>query len=154
LADSGLCIYCRLMAGFKGIIYTNEEGIAKTSNATLMAHWFGKRPSRQFTIEIKEVRDSQSSKLRAYYFAEVVEKYRMGLKILGYNMTTDETHNYIKQFSPVMRRELALPNTDIVTTSFRSLKDEDFTNADFSQYIADLVIFAAEHLHVEINDPL
>jgi hypothetical protein len=141
------------MASFNSELVTNDKGIAKISSAIALTHWFAKRPNKRFKISIKEVAEAKSERMRGYYFAVIVKQYNEALRTIGYSMTKDETHDYIKQFSPIMHRTIDIPRLKGKTVSFRSLSDDDFTDADFRTYIEDLIIFAADNLDLIIDDP-
>lgn len=108
--------------------------------------------SKRFSIEVRVLQPNKSKGLRGYYFAEVVPKMRLCLKQSGYNLTLDQTHDFIKQFSPVMNDEIEIDG--VLYPRSRSFKDPDFTDEMFREYIADLQRLAAEEFSVIINDPI
>lgn len=130
---------------------TDSNGKVKMLNRSIVMMWFEKNPDSEFTGELKKVGKRHSDKLRAYYFAEVVYKMNIALKGAGYNFTQEETHQFIKQFSPVMTEEVDIGNYRM--KRYKSFKDPDFNNAILLEYIADIQRFAAEELDLIINDP-
>lgn len=130
---------------------TDSNGAPKMMNRAMVDAWFKKNPDTQFTGEIKKVGKRHSDRLRAYYFAEVVQKMNIALKGAGYNFTQEETHQFIKQFSPVMTEVVEVGNYRM--NRYKSFRDPDFNNTIFLEYISDIQRFAAEELDIIINDP-
>ncbi len=133
------------------IFETDSTGIPTMANREDFLKFFAQFPERSFKGEIKLVRDGEQNKLRAYYFAEVVTKYIYALRGCGYSFGSQDCHDFIKQFSPVMDISFQLNGKHY--PRYRSITDSDFTNADFLEYIEDLKRFAAEEFSIIINDP-
>ena len=92
---------------------------------------------------------SHSELLRAYYFAEVVTKCKVGLNDLGYNLNKDQVHEFIKQYSPIMVEHVYFDGE--MKSRMKSLNEID--NNQFLQYIEDIKKFAIENLDIMIKEP-
>lgn len=130
---------------------TNEKGILSVYNREDFSNFFKENPNERFSVEVKKLAKNKSSGLRAYYFAEVVPKFQIALRGIGYSFTSKQTHEFIKQFSPIMEPQIEMNGKTY--TERRGLSDSDFTNSDFLSYIEDLKRFAAEEFSIIINDP-
>lgn len=136
---------------YEAIVAVDEKGIAHTYNRNLLEQFFSLHPGRRIIATFKLVSRGSKSSLRAYYFAEVVTKFQIALRGYGYNFTKEETHEFIKQFSPTMRTEHEINGK--IYSRLRSIADEDFSNDEFRDYIDDLKRYGAEEFGIYINDP-
>lgn len=136
---------------YEAIFEIDEKGSARVYNRNLLEKFFGLWPGRRLLVTFALVGNSPKDPLRGYYFAEVVTKFQIALRGYGYNFTKEETHEFIKQFSPAMRAEYEINGK--IFSRYRSISDDDFSNEDFREYIDDLKRAAAEEFSIIINDP-
>lgn len=139
------------MPTFEGTLKIDEQGNPKITERAFFLNWCNDHKGKKCEIIVKPL-GRKSDPLRRYYFGVVVEAFRYALRNqCGYNFTKDETHDFIKQFSPSMHEELHV--NGVVHTRFKSIASKHFTNTDFLTYIEELKQFAAEELDVFIPDP-
>jgi len=136
------------MADFQCILQTDENGNAEAVNKELLQSFFNENKNSKFKIEIYQLTD-HSSLLRKYYFAEVVTMCKIGLNDHGYNLNKQQTHEFIKQYSPIMVDHIEL--NDEYKTRFKSINE--LNNKEFLQYIEDIKQFAIENLDIMIKEP-
>ena len=135
---------------YEGTGIIDSNGNAVITNRHLLEQWFADNRGKPFSCVFKIATERHSDRVRRYYFAEVVSKFQIAFKGLGYSLTKEETHDFIKQYSPIMIEEIELNGKFF--KKYRSITK--LSNAEFKEYIADLQQFAAEHLSLIINDPL
>jgi hypothetical protein len=136
------------MIDFDCIFKTDPKGKASIINRNALNQYFLDNPESEFKVIFKKVTE-QSNKLRAYYFAEVVNKCKIGLRGCGYNFTTQQTHEFLKMQYPDLIDEIEVNGK--ITTRVKSIKELD--NKSFLEYIEFLKQFAVENLYIIINDP-
>jgi len=136
---------------YEALVQVDQNGRPKTYNRRALEEFFALNPGARFTAVYKKVGNRKTDKLRAYYFAEVVPKFQIVLRGHGYNFTKEGTHDFIKQFSPVMSEEVEIDGNYF--TKDRGLSDDDFDTSDFLAYLEDLKQIGAETFGIVINDP-
>tara|TARA_R110001592_G_scaffold183255_3_gene426917 strand:- start:1419 stop:1835 length:417 start_codon:yes stop_codon:yes gene_type:complete len=136
------------MSDYSCIFQTDESGKSSAIHKESLLQFFIDNPDSKFKVEIFKLSD-HSKLMRAYYFAEVVTKCKMGLNDLGYNLNKDQTHDFIKQYSPVMVEHLEIDGH--LKKRFKSITELD--NKEFIQYIEDIKQFAIENLDILIKEP-
>lgn len=133
---------------FEFTMTTDPKGTPTAIDKELFLQYFLDNPNAKFKIHVHKL-SSHSELLRAYYFAEVVTKCKIGLNDLGYNLNKDQTHDFIKQYSPIMVEHVYFDGN--MTKRFKSLTEID--NKQFLQYIEDVKQFAVENLDMMIKEP-
>lgn len=136
------------MSDYTFMMETNKEGKAQPIHKESMLQYFIDNPESKFRMEVYKLTD-HSKLMRAYYFAEVVTKCQMGLIDIGYNLNKEQTHDFIKQYSPVMVEHMEVNGKFV--QRFKSLTELD--NKQFIQYIEDIKQFAVENLDILIKEP-
>jgi hypothetical protein len=116
-----------------------------------MEEFFRENPNERFEIRVRKVSEKASRNQVGYYFAEIVPKCQQGLRGLGHVMTKDQTHEFIKQFSPIMIEEFMIG--DQLHQRLRSFSDDDWDQECMREYIDDIIRWAAEELYIIINPP-
>ena len=101
------------------------------------------------TVEIIiKKKNKRSTKQNSYYHGVVVAEVRHGLLEIGYQMTSDETHEFLKQ----KFNNTQIVNKDgIVIDVPRSTTE--LNKSEFSEYVERIARFAAEYLSVVIPMP-
>lgn len=140
---------------FQGILEFTEDGELKMYNKAEFMRFieqFGK--GRRFTYDVKAIATGEKNWIRAYYFAELVEKFLFGYEQHGEILDKDEAHQRMKKLYPPLRIivESELPGAKKQVKT-KSIMDEDFSPADFWDYIDFLAQYAAEHFDIIINPP-
>ncbi len=136
-----------------GVVNQNEEFMMY--NLHLFKDFFKGFRNQSFKFEFTLIPDDDSSKLNAYYWAEIIPKLRNALLLKGETLDDKETHEYVKWLCPIMR---VYENGIRVKSRggkylYRDITDEDWGNIDWTEYIRQLIHIAAEHFYIVINDP-
>lgn len=113
-----------------------------------MTRFFQVNAGKSYEVIIREVGNPISTSLRKYYFMIVVRDWQMLLNEAGYRFNRDQTHEYIKQFSPIM--EIVEWHNDELLKKEASLTETQ--QKQFMQYIEDLKAVAAEFFGHYIED--
>ena len=101
------------------------------------------------TVEITiKKKNKRSNPQNSYYHGVVVAEVRHGLLEIGYQMTADETHEFLKQ---------KFNSTQIITKDGLVIdvpkSTTELNKSDFSEYVERIAQFAAEYLSVVIPIP-
>lgn len=129
---------------------SDKDGKFYIYNRQLFDNFVALHPNQQFEGELTLISKDDAHSDRRYYWVEVIPKLQQGLRGFGYNFTREETHDYVKQFSPVMEMPVNIGNK--FTMHYKSIKKGKITEEEMKDYIEDLKRFAAEHLHTIIED--
>jgi hypothetical protein len=125
--------------------YTNEAGIFHIQNRQRLIEWAKMNPGRQLTVRIDKKGSRRSIQGNRYYWGVVVESVRHGLLNLGYELTKDETHFFLKErFNSVSIENKAGISIDVPGTTTQ------LTKSEFSDYIEKIARFSAEFLNTVI----
>lgn len=120
--------------------------VASAEIAEVLKSLEGKRAE----IIIKKARSKRSIQQNKYYFGCVVAIVRQGLKDLGYIMTPEETHEFLKD--KFLGYE-TMANTEGLEIGKKYKSTTELTKTEFGEYIEQIQIFSAEILNVVIPDP-
>lgn len=101
-------------------------------------------------IIIKKARSKRSDQQNRYMWGCVIAIVRQGLKDLGYIMSPEETHEFLKD--KFLDYE-TMANSDGIEIGKKYKSTTELTKGEFSSYIEQIQIFAAEILNVVIPDP-
>lgn len=125
--------------------HITDEGKLTIHNRIAVEEWAMQNPGRNVLIKFEKRGSKRSLPQNRYYHGVVVQMVMMGLRELGYCLSHDETHFFLKQkFNPVQLAGnggllIEVPGT---TTQLNKI--------EFSEYIERIAQFAAEYLNVEI----
>lgn len=93
-------------------------------------------------------KNKRSTPQNSYYHGVVVAEVRHGLLEIGYPMTADETHEFLKQ---------RFNSTQIITKDGLVIdvprSTTELNKSEFSEYVERIAQFAAEYLSVNIPMP-
>jgi len=104
----------------------------------------------EVSLTLQERKTERTQKQNRYYWGVVIPLVRMGLKELGYRGTTKEaTHKLLK--SMFLKEELVNESSGEVLTFQGSTAN--LSTQQFTDYIDEVVQFAAEELSVDIPQP-
>ena len=125
----------------------SEKGILSLNNRKRLQTDLLKFKGCTVEIIIKK-KNTRSTKQNSYYHGVVVAEVRHGLLEIGYQMTNDETHEFLKQ----KFNNTQIVNKDgVVIDVPRSTTELNTT--EFSEYVERIARFAAEYLSVVIPMP-
>ena len=101
------------------------------------------------TVEITiKKKNKRSTPQNSYYHGVVVAEVRHGLLEIGYQMTADETHEFLKQ---------KFNSTQIITKDGLVIdvprSTTELNKSEFSEYVERIARFASEYLSVVIPLP-
>lgn len=128
---------------------TDEQGRFKIYNRSQLEKFFQQYPDKKFVGHIEVEKEKVSDPFRRYYFGVVVHHWQIILRNLGYAYNLEQTHEYIKQFSPVTHEEVRIG--DQFTRRLKSINELD--REEFKQYVEDLKRVAATDADHYIPDP-
>jgi predicted anti-sigma-YlaC factor YlaD len=104
---------------------------------------------KNFEIIVRKKKNRRSIFQNGYYFGVCVTMVQRGMNDLGWKITKEETHEFLKD--KFLRIELISEQTgQIISVPGSSRK---LTTTEFMEYIADTQQFASEELSVVIPDP-
>lgn len=130
------------------LAYTTEHGIFHIQNKQRLIEWARMNPSKQLMIRVDKRGSRRSTPQNRYYWGVVVAEVRLGFLEIGYDMTAEQTHDWLKEkFNPVIvENKLGITIEMPGTTT-------QMTKTQFSEYIERIARFAAEYLSITIPSP-
>jgi hypothetical protein len=125
--------------------HIDESGKITIHHKPALEEWARQNPGRNILVKFERRGSKRSLPQNAYYHGVVVQSVMLGLREIGYSLSHDETHFFLKQkFNPVQvpnkhGEAIELPGT---TTQLNK--------TEFSDYIERIAQWAAEYLGVVI----
>ena len=104
---------------------------------------------KKVVISIEKKTKKRSINQNAYYFGVVVPLFRSGLLDIGYKVSLEETHTFLK--AKFLVKEIVNENTGEILTSVKSTTE--LTTVQFMEFIEDIQQFGAEFLGIQIPSP-
>lgn len=130
------------------LAYTTEHGIFHVQNRERLKEWARMNPSRQLMIRIDKRGGRRSSPQNRYYWGVCIAEVRLGFLNIGYEMTAEETHYFLKQkFNPV-----TVENKDGIVIEMPGSTTQ-MNKTEFGEYVERIARFAAEYLSIRIPEP-
>jgi single-stranded DNA-specific DHH superfamily exonuclease len=125
-----------------------DNGTLKIANRERLTDWCKENAGKQVKIKVERNVAKRSLKQNDYYHSGVVEAVREGFLNIGYRLSHDETHYFLKE----RFNSIEIPgNGGILLTVPGSTAQ--LNKVQFSDYIERIAQFAAEYLGVEIKSP-
>lgn len=125
--------------------HITEEGVMTIHNKPALSEWARQNPGRNILVKFERRGSKRSLPQNRYYHGIVVQSVMLGLREIGYSMSHDETHFFLKQkFNPIQvpnknAEAIELPGSTTV-----------LNKTEFSDYIERIAQWAAEYLSVVI----
>jgi hypothetical protein len=125
--------------------HIDDNGVLSIHNKVALKEWAIQHPCKNVLVKFQGRGSKRSTRQNSYYHSVVVQMVRQGLRDIGYIMSPEETHFFLKQkFNPVQipgngGLVIEVPGT---TTQLNKI--------EFSEYIERISQFAAEYLNVVI----
>lgn len=125
--------------------HIDNNGVLTIHNKIALKEWAAQNPGRNVLVKFEKRGSKRSLPQNRYYHGVIVQMVMMGLRELGYCLSHDETHFFLKQkFNPVQipnknGEAIELPGT---TTTLNKV--------EFGEYIERIAQWAAEYLDVVI----
>lgn len=123
----------------------DDNGQITIHHRPALEEWARQNPGRNILVKFEKRGSKRSLPQNRYYHGIVVQSVMLGLREIGYSLSHDETHFFLKQkFNPVEvpgngGAVIELPGT---TTQLNK--------TEFSEYIERIAQWAAEYLGVVI----
>lgn len=129
------------------LAYTTEHGIFHIQNRERLKEWARMNPGKQLLVRIDKRGSRRTTQANRYYWGVVVAEVKLGFLNIGYEMTAEETHYFLKEkFNPVMieNKQGVVIHVPGTTTQM--------TKTQFSEYIEKIARFASEFLGIRIPE--
>ena len=126
-----------------------ENGTLKFKQRSTVLSDIAQMRDGEYVMTIERKQRKRSLMQNAYYWGVVVPLVKEGLLDVGYRMTTEAVHEYLKgQFSIT---EIVNERTGEVLKSIGSTSE--MTTSKMMDYFAEITQWAAEYLNVQIPQP-
>jgi hypothetical protein len=106
-------------------------------------------PKGKWFMVITKIYRKRSLNQNAYYHAVCVQLVKDGLFDVGYKLTNDQTHEYLKEM--FLRHEITNETTGEVKYINRSTTE--LKTIEFNEYIDNIISWADEYLGIKIPLP-
>jgi hypothetical protein len=125
--------------------YIDDNGKLTIHNRIAVEEWATQNPGRNVLVKFEKRGSKRSLPQNRYYHGVVVQMVMMGLREIGYCLSHDETHFFLKQkFNPVQ-----VPNKDGVAIELPGTTTQ-LNKVEFGEYIDRIAQWAVEYLNVVI----
>jgi hypothetical protein len=125
--------------------HIEDDGVLKIHNKNALNEWSAQNKGKNVLVRFERRGSKRSLPQNRYYHGVVVQMVMMGLRDIGYCLSHDETHFFIKQkFNPVQ-----IPNKHGEAIELPGSTTQ-MNKTDFSEYIERIAQWAAEYLSVVI----
>lgn len=125
--------------------HIDQDGVMTIHNKPALSEWARQNPGRNILVKFERRGSKRSLPQNRYYHAVVVQSVLLGLRDIGYSLSHDETHFFLKQkFNPVQ-----IPNKEGEAIELPGSTTQ-MNKSDFSEYIERIAQWAAEYLNVVI----
>lgn len=125
--------------------HINDDGQIAIHHRPALEEWARQNPGRNILVKFERRGAKRSLPQNRYYHGIVVQSVMLGLRDIGYSLSHDETHFFLKQkFNPVQ-----IPNKEGEAIELPGSTTQ-MNKTDFSEYIDRIAQWAAEYLSVVI----
>lgn len=128
--------------------YITEGGTLHIQNRKRLEEWSKQYPGKQVLIKIERRGSKRSNPQNRYYWGVVVQEVKLGFLNIGYEMTAEETHYFLKE----KFNSISIENKDGVNINVAGSTTQ-MTKTQFGEYIERIARFAAEFLSIKIPQP-
>lgn len=126
----------------------DQHGTFTLHNRKRFEQWCSENKGKLVRIKFERKSSKRSLPQNSYYHGVVVQEVRLGLLGIGYDMTNEEVHHFLKmKFNPV---QVASIQGEVIELPGSTT---EFTKTSFGEYIDKIVQWAAEYLNVTIPMP-
>ena len=133
---------------------TVKDGTLKISHREIFQENVRQMPSGRYLLTLEKLYSKRSSPQNRYYWGVMIPAVQRGFLNLGYELTKDECHEFLKNRFLEKRRTKQIVNR--VTGEVEMigiLTTKDLTTTEFDDYKDEIQHFAAEFLGENIPDP-
>ena len=125
--------------------HIDQDGAMTIHNKPALSEWARQNPGRNILVKFERRGSKRSLPQNRYYHGVVVQSVMLGLREIGYSLSHDETHFFLKQkFNPVQ-----IPNKEGEAIELPGSTTQ-MNKTDFGEYIDRIAQWAAEYLSVVI----
>lgn len=125
--------------------YIDDSGLMTIHHRQALVEWAYQNKGKNVLVKFERRGAKRSTPQLRYYFGVVVQCVMQGFRDIGYYMTKDETHYWLKQkFNAVVVPSNGGLAIEVPGTT------TDLDKPEFSEYIERIAQFAAEYLNVVI----
>lgn len=125
--------------------HISDDGQITIHHRPALEEWARQNPGRNILVKFERRGAKRSLPQNRYYHGIVVQSVLLGLREIGYSISHDEVHYFLKQkFNPVQ-----VPNKDGLAIELPGTTTE-LNKIEFSEYIERIAQWAAEYLNVVI----
>jgi hypothetical protein len=125
--------------------HIEPSGEIKIHGRHALTEWAAQNPGKNILVKFERRGSKRSTRQNSYYHAVVVQMVMMGLRDIGYYMSKDETHFFLKQKFNLIQ----IPNKDGLVIDVPGTTTQ-LNKVEFSEYIERIAQWAAEYLSVVI----
>jgi hypothetical protein len=127
----------------------NEEGILKISNRKQFDADLKEFAGKYVFVEVTRKKSKRSDNQNRYYWSGVIPMVRLGLKDLGYKLSIEDTHLFLR--NKFLLEEMVNGDGELIGSRVKSTTE--LNKMQFGDYISEIQQFSAEYLGVVIPDP-
>jgi hypothetical protein len=125
--------------------HISEDGQITIHHRLALEEWARQNPGRNILVKFERRGAKRSLPQNAYYHSVVVASVKMGLLDIGYSLSHDEVHYFLKQkFNPIQ-----IPNKEGEVIEVPGTTTE-MNKVQFTEYIERISQWCAEYLGVVI----
>jgi hypothetical protein len=125
--------------------HITDEGKLTIHNRIAVEEWAMQNPGRNVLVKFEKRGSKRSLPQNRYYHGVVVQMVMMGLREIGYCLSHDETHFFLKQkFNPI-----EIPGNGGLVIEIPGTTTQ-LNKIEFGEYIDRISQWAVEYLNVVI----
>lgn len=126
----------------------DDKGVLHVHNPDRLKEWARQYPGKNLVIKFERKGSKRSGLQNNYYHGVVVQSVRLGLKEIGYDLSHEETHFFLKQ----KFNSIQIPSKEGEAIEVPGSTTQ-LTKTGFSEYIERIAQWCAEYLSVVIPAP-
>lgn len=123
----------------------DDKGVMHIHNRQRLQEWTRQNIGKSILIRLERKGSKRSLPQNNFYHGIVIQEVKLGLKQIGYDMTNEEVHFFLKQkFNPIMIANKEGEGIEVPGSTTQ------LTKSGFSEYIEKIAQWSAEYLGVVI----
>ncbi len=137
------------MRNISALCEIDSEGVLKIIKRREFDLCLKTSPKGRYLLHLEKIYRKRSLNQNAYYWAVVVPIVRDGLFDVGYKLSLEQSHEYLKE--EFLKQEIINNNTGEIKTINRSTTE--LKTVEFMEFIDSVIQWAVEYLSVKIPLP-
>ncbi|MGN6417759.1 MAG: hypothetical protein ACTHMC_09725 [Pseudobacter sp.] len=126
----------------------SDEGVLTITNRPRLQEWCRQNKGKNVVVKLERKYNKRSSPQNRYYHGVVVQEIRLGFLDVGYEMSADEVHFFLKQkFNSIQVPGVGGEVIEVPGST------TEMTTVQFMEYVERIARWAAEYLNVTIPAP-